>query len=75
MQLNIHEQDKYISIWLTKAEATDDEIRESLKPLYQEYKEKKYRVVVFEAGKGDLALLTSDLLQHAIEQSTEKLVS
>ena len=75
MQLNIHEQDKYISIWLTKAEATDDETRENLKPLYQEYKEKKYRVVVFESGKGDLALLTSDLLQHAIEQSTEKLVS
>lgn len=75
MQLNIHEQDKYISIWLTKAEAIDDEIRESLKPLYQEYKEKKYRVVVFESGNGDLALLTSDLLQHAIENSAEKLAS
>ena len=72
IELNIYNDQKYVSVWLTKAESTDSALRESLKSLYSEYKQKKYRVVVFESGRGDLPTLTRDLLKHNIELSAQK---
>ena len=72
IELNIHNDQKYVSVWLTKAESADPALRESLKSLYSEYKQKKYRVVVFESGRGDLPTLTKDLLKHNIELSAQK---
>ena len=72
IELNIHNDQKYVSVWLTKAESADPALKESLKSLYSEYKQKKYRVVVFESGKGDLPMLTRDLLKHNIELSVQK---
>lgn len=72
IELNIHDEQKYVSVWLTKAETTDPALRERLKSLYSEYKQKKYRVVVFESGRGDLPTLTRDLLKHNIELSAQK---
>ena len=72
IELNIHDEQKYVSVWLTKAESADTALRESLKSLYSEYKQKKYRVVVFESGRGDLPTLTRDLLKHNIELSAQK---
>lgn len=67
MEVNVYDDKKYISIWLTKAEAVDAELRSKLEPLYADFKKKKYRVVVFESGSGDLALLTKALLAHNLE--------
>ena len=72
IELNIHNEQKYVSVWLTRAESADPALKESLKSLYSEYKQKKYRVVVFESGKGDLPMLTRDLLKHNIELSAQK---
>lgn len=72
IELNIHDKQKYVSVWLTKAESVDPALKESLKSLYSEYKQKKYRVVVFESGRGDLPTLTRDLLKHNIELSAQK---
>ena len=72
IELNIHDEQKYVSVWLTKAESADPDLRESLKSLYSEYKQKKYSVVVFESGRGDLPTLTRDLLKHNIELSAQK---
>ena len=72
IELNIHDEQKYVSVWLTKAESTDSALRESLKSLYSEYKQKKYRVVVFESGRDDLPTLTRDLLKHNIVLSAQK---
>ena len=72
IELNIHNEQKYVSVWLTKAESADPALKESLKSLYSEYKQKKYRVVVFESGRGDLPTLTRDLLKHNIELSAQK---
>jgi hypothetical protein len=72
IELNIHDEQKYLSVWLTKAESADSALKESLKSLYSEYKQKKYRVVVFESGRGDLPTLTKDLLKHNIELSVQK---
>jgi len=67
MQKIVHDDEKYVEIWLTNAESQDTVLRESLKPLCREYKQKKYRVVVFSSGKGDLLTLTKDLLKHTLE--------
>ena len=67
MEINVHDDKKYVSIWLTKAEVADTELRTKLEPFYAECKQKKYRVVVFESGNGDLALLTKELLAHNLE--------
>ena len=72
IELNIHDEQKYVSVWLTRAESADPALKESLKSLYSEYKQKKYCVVVFESGKGDLPMLTRDLLKHNIELSAQK---
>ena len=67
MQKIIHDDEKYVEIWLTNAESQDTVLREGLKPLFKEYKQKKYRVVIFSSGKGDLLTLTKDLLKHTLE--------
>lgn len=46
MQKIVHDDEKYVEIWLTNAESQDNDLRESLKPLCKEYKQKKYRVVM-----------------------------
>ncbi len=64
MQLQVDDKMKLVSIWLTRTEAKDNDLRESLKPLYSEYKAKKYKVAVFESGdEEDLIGLTEALLK------------
>ena len=50
----VHDDMKLVEIWLTKAESDDDVFRRKLEPIFAEYKKKKYRVVVFSSGKGDI---------------------
>ena len=64
MEINLHEKEQYVSIWFTKDEAANDELRDQLKPLFHKYQQQKYRIVVFESGKSDLASLTKSLLTH-----------
>ena len=64
MEINVHDEKKYVSIWLTRSESRDDALRESLKPIFAQYKAKAYKVVVFESGNGDLTTLTQNLLSH-----------
>ena len=71
IELNIHDKQKYVSIWLTKAESDDDVFRRKLEPIFAEYKKKKYRVV-FSSDKGDMLELTKDLLKHNLELSVRK---
>ena len=64
MEINVYDNKKYVSIWLTRSESRDDALRESLKPIFSQYKTKNYKVVVFESGNGDLPTLTQNLLSH-----------
>ena len=68
----VHDDMKLVEIWLTKAESDDDVFRRKLEPIFAEYKKKKYRVVVFSSGKGDILELTKDLLKHNLELSVRK---
>ena len=53
-----------MNIWLTRAESGDEQLRKSLKPLYREYKAKRFLVAVFVSGSEDLEELTLELLRY-----------
>lgn len=62
MEINVRDDRKIVEVWLTNEEKQDQAIKESLKPLYQQYKAKKYTVAVFLSGSRDLAEETGALL-------------
>ena len=64
MEIEVKDKQKRVNIWLTRAESQDPEVLEPLKPIYQEYKAKKYLVAVFSSGTKDLKSLTCDLLRY-----------
>lgn len=64
MEINIHNNDKIVEIWLKRAERNDPQIKARLAPLYRNYKEKNFMVVVFQSGEHDLYQATKDLLLY-----------
>jgi len=67
MVINVHEQNKIVEIWLTNEEKRDTALRENLRPLYREYKDKKYTVAVFESGEGSLFDNMESLVLHNLK--------
>ena len=64
MEINVRDSSKIVEVWLTGEEKQDTNLRERLKPLYQEYKAKKFLVAVFESGEQNLEDLTGSLLGY-----------
>ena len=64
MEIEVKDKQKRVNIWLTHAESQDEALMETLKPLYREYKAKKYLVAVFASGTEDLKGLTCELLRY-----------
>ena len=62
MEFSVHNDKKLVMILLSNAEKNDPAVAESLKPVYQEYRKKKYKVAVFKSGTADLTGSTSALL-------------
>ena len=74
MHINIREDSRTVGLWLTRAERDDPGLRESLKPLYQQYKAQKYLVAVFLSGEEELYPLTRDLLLYNRRRTAERAV-
>lgn len=74
MQLDINEEQKLVSIWLTNADQKDKTLEDRLKPLYAKFKEQKYLVAVFLSGQEDLRENTRALLQSNRERMARKAV-
>lgn len=72
LQINVREKSKVVELWLTREEKNDPEFRESLKPIYQQYKAQKYLVAVFLSGEENLYEQTRDLLLYNRRRSAEK---
>ncbi len=74
MKIDVKDDKKTVSIWLTNEEKNDPSVSETLKPLFKQYKDKNYLVAVFKSGEGNMSDLTSDLIcynrkkiaQHAV---------
>lgn len=62
MEINVRDDMKLVTVWLTRAEQEDLALRERLKEVYAEYKAKKYMVAQFHSGTEDLYEGTRDLL-------------
>lgn len=54
MELTVNKAGKYALVWLTNAEKADPKVMDSLQPLIEQCKEKKYRLAIFESGEQDL---------------------
>ena len=68
MKININSEKKRAEIWLTRSESADKKVQETLRPLYKQYGDNKYKVVVFMSGSNDLAEQTAMLLDQNIRQ-------
>ena len=75
LEMNVRDDMKLVDIWLTNAEKNDPQLRSSLQSIYDEYKEKKYTVAVFESGSEDLYENTLALLRYNKKRSAEKAVA
>lgn len=64
MNIEVNQNFKFASVWLTNEEKEDEQIREELVPIINAFREKKYRFVVFESGNQNLVELTAALLSH-----------
>lgn len=64
MQIEIDEQRKLASIWLTKEEEHKAHTSDLLDFLKEKYRGRKYRFVIFHSGDQDLLDLTKGLLAH-----------
>lgn len=69
MEVIVNENSKLAEIWLTNAESRDERMEMQLKILCREFKEKKYRAVVYRSGKGDLEGLTAALVRKNYRKS------
>ena len=72
MRMEIRDESKIVELWLTREEKDDLAFWESLKPIYQEYKEQKYLVAVFLSGEEELYQQTRDLLLYNRRRQAEK---
>ena len=64
MKIEVLDKEKMVCVWLSHADQENQAISERLKPLYQEYRQKKYLVSVYYSGHEDLEWLTGDLLKY-----------
>ncbi len=64
MEINVHDDKKMVEVWLTRAEKQNEALQQELKPLYAQYKKKKYMVAVFKSGEQDLYQNTLALLSY-----------
>jgi hypothetical protein len=64
LEINVREDCQTVEVWLTNTEKNNPAVRERLKPIYAEYKKKKYLVAVYESGNRSLYQSTLDLLLY-----------
>ena len=62
MELSVNKAGKYACIWLTRADKTDALVMNQLQYFIDEFKQKKYRVAIFESGEQELVEKTKELL-------------
>lgn len=72
MRMEVRDQSKIVELWLTRAERDDPTVRESLKPIYEQYRNQKYLMAVFLSGEADLYQQTLDLLLYNRRRLAEK---
>ena len=71
MEIIVMDDEKLVTIWLTRAEQADAALQERLKSVYAKCKAKKYMVAQFCSGTENLYECTRDLLLYIRRRSAE----
>lgn len=71
LEINVHDEQKQVDIWLTNQEQTDQLAQMKLKAQYRKYTEKHYMVAVFFSGNQNLTEETSALLRYNRRRTAE----
>lgn len=72
--MTVDRENKLVSVWLTQAESQDTAVQAQLEPVYRSYRQQKYTVAVYHAGREDLYQNTLDLLRFNRRRSAEQTV-
>ena len=64
MEMNVRDHERIVEIWLTNREKENGKLKGPLQPIFDEYKQKKYKVAVFQSGDRDLTDCVAGLLLH-----------
>ena len=64
MEMTVRDDERIVEIWLSNHEKANDKLGKSVQPIFDEYKQKKYKVAVFQSGSRDLMDSTAGLLLH-----------
>lgn len=72
LEMRVHDDQKLVEVWLTKAEKDDPQVQANLIALYAQYK--KYMVAVFQSGEQPLYPSIRDLLVYNRRRSAEAAV-
>ena len=70
--IEVNDEKKIVSLWLTNAEKNNPELRTGLQATYTKYHALKYMVAVFLSGSETLYENTLDLLKYNKRRSAEK---
>lgn len=64
MEINVIDDKKIVTVWLTRADQENSVLLERLNSFYKDCKSKKYMVVQFNSGTKDLYECTHNLLLY-----------
>ena len=64
MDIHINEEERMVELWLTQSEKGDKDFRAALRPFYESYVNRKYKIVFFLSGESELLSGCRDLLLH-----------
>ena len=64
MEIRFQKNKKRVEIWLTHDEGNDEALLASLQPIYEICKNRKWLVVVYHSGTGDMIETMVALLRH-----------
>ena len=64
MEINVNEKIKVLEIWITHDEENNDTISDIIKRKISEYKQAKYKAVIFHSGSQDLLPCTEALIKN-----------
>lgn len=64
MEINILDSKKRVEIWLTSEDSNNKDVDETVKKMIKDYQSKRYFVVIFRSGTGNLLDNSELLLLH-----------
>ena len=71
MEVEVNKEKKLVCIWLTRAESSNEQLNENLKPFYKKCKENGFFVAVYRSGTEDLIETTRELLIYNMYRCDE----